>query len=79
MNFRFRRWKVQERYWYISNHVYGWSVPIIMTNLVGVKHAITPSIGVSTCWFHRKSICNEHFSHEIYKTIDYRLQATWTS
>lgn len=53
--FRLRKWKVQERYWYALNHIYGWSVPCIMTAIVAMRHRIKPSVGVSTCWFHRKT------------------------
>lgn len=50
-----RQWKVQERRWYICNHVYGWSVPCIMTTIVAVKHNLKASLGVTTCWFHRET------------------------
>lgn len=55
-DFRFslRQWKLQERRWYICNHIYAWSVPCIMTTIVAVRNFSKPILGVSTCWFHRK-------------------------
>lgn len=60
--FRLRSYKIKERRWYIFNHIYAWTVPCVMTSIVAVRHAIKPSIGVTTCWFHRT---NESIPREL--------------
>lgn len=49
-----RRWMINEGIWYMFNHIYAWTIPAILMVIVDAKHTIKPSLGVDSCWFHRK-------------------------
>lgn len=55
-SFRLRKWEVNEFRWYLLNHIYAWTIPCVMTITVYTKHYFKPSLGVTTCWFHRMQI-----------------------
>lgn len=53
-------WKIRERTWYISNHIYAWTIPIILTIIVLIcQHSdieLHPEIGVQSCWFGESTV-----------------------
>lgn len=55
----FPQWKIKERKWYILNHVYAWTIPIVLTIILiacqHVKLEVHPRIGENSCWIDEES------------------------
>lgn len=50
------RWSIDESSWYRWNHIYGWSVPILIETVLLFGHftqdeTLNPGLGVQSCWF----------------------------
>lgn len=66
---RLRKWKINETSWYHMNHLYAWAIPIVLTTVLIVKHSITPTLGIGSCWFHREYI--EYYIWDFFKRLFY--------
>lgn len=50
------RWAIDERKWYRWNHIYAWSIPIVIELVMIFGHftrhaTLDPRIGIIGCWF----------------------------
>lgn len=65
---------INEGIWYMFNHIYAWTIPAILMVIVDAKHTIKPSLGVESCWFHRKTnIYDLNMQHRFIFSLKFRV------